>query len=378
MTRPVPKILFILVLIVFPVYLFAQANIKIGSRFVDNWFLGLSVGPTFFSGDLNPNRFLPQSGDLTFSGVFSAGRQISHVFSMRGQLLFGKVAGRKTTTLDGIPVNLSFSSIVIDGNINTMINFSNLIGGFKSKRAFFVYGTVGIGAAYYKPTQKDLITDLVVPNPASSGKVTAMFPVGLGAYYSFANKVNLGLEYSIRAMTSDMLDGVAGGFKLDMYSMLSINVTLNLNKATRKTAEVVDYKKDGPVILNLPKCDAVPKMPQTDVGMEKIPAPPSVELGLELELEMEYEHDKYSLFKVQIFAFAQKIYSPETIRKRYNIPMPVTREYSDGLYRFTVGSTDSIDEAKDILQRMVDSGVTDAFIVGYTRDGERTSLKDLN
>lgn len=257
--------------------------------------------------------------------------------------------------------------MVVDGNVNTMINFSNLIGGFNPKRTFFVYGTVGVGAAYWKTTQYDLITDTVVPNPASSGNVTAVFPVGLGVYYSIANKVNLGLEYSFRTLASDLLDGVSEGFKLDMYSLLSFTITLNLNKPTRKTPDVVDYKKEGPIILNLPKCDPVPPM-KSDMGMEKLPLPPAI---------VPNNLDKYYLFKVQIFAFAKRIYSPETIRKRYHIPMPVSREYSDGLYRFIVGSTESIDEARDIRQRMVDAGVSDAFIVGYTRDGERTSLRDI-
>ncbi|MBE0647474.1 MAG: SPOR domain-containing protein [Bacteroidales bacterium] len=368
MIRTFSKILFVFFLLICPVYLSAQANVKLGKSFRENWFIGLSVGPTFFSGDLNVNRFLPQSGDWRVAGTFNFGRQLSHVFSLRGQVLFGGVAGRKATKQDGTPVNLKFTSTIVDGNFNTMINFSNLIGGFNPKRAFFVYGTVGIGAIYYKPIQTDLITGLTVPNGASSGQVTAMIPVGFGAYYSIANKVNLGLEYSFRTLTSDMLDGVAEGFKLDMYSLLSFNITLNINKPTKKKAEVADYKKDGPIIINLPKCDPVPKMAEADMGMEKLPPPPSVGLNL----------DKYYLFKVQIFAFAQRIYSPETIRKRYHIPLPVSREYSDGLYRFTVGSTESIDDAKEILHQIVNAGITDAFIVGYTRDGERTSLRDLN
>lgn len=368
MTRFPPKIVLVFFIIVFPLFLSAQANLKLGSRFGENWFIGFSVGPTFFSGDLNVNRFLPQAGDWKVGGTFNFGRQLSHVFALRGQIFGGGLAGRKDKKQDGTPVNLRFSSLVIDGNVNTMINFSNLLGGFKEKRAFFVYGTVGVGAAYWKTTQYDLLTDAVFPSADSTGHVTAVFPVGIGAYYSIANKVNLGLEYSLRTTASDMLDGIAEGFKLDMYSLLSFTITLNLNKPTRKSPDVVDYKKEGPIILNLPKCDPVPPM-KSDMGMEKLPPPPAIAAGPDL--------DKFYLFKVQIFAFAKRIYSPETIRKRYHIPMPVSREYSDGLYRFIVGSTSSIEEARDIRQRMIDAGVLDAFIVGYTKEGERTSLKDL-
>jgi len=369
MNRPPSKILLILILFAFSVYLSAQSNVKLGPRFGDNWFMGISAGPTFFSGDLNTNRFLPQSGDLTGAGSFIFGRKISHVFAMRGQVLFGKAAGRKSTKQDGTPVDLMFNSTVVDGNINTMINFSNLIGGFNPKRVFFVYGTAGIGFSYWKTTLSEITNpETPIVNPASSGKVAGVLPVGLGAYYSIANKVNLGLEYTVRTLTSDLLDGVEGGFKMDIYSFLSFSVVLNLNKATRKSPDVIDYKKDGPIILNLPKCDPLPVPPlKSDLAMDKLPPPPSV--GVDLS--------KFYMFKVQIFAFSQHIYSPETIRKRYHIPLPVSREYSDGLYRFTVGSTDSFDEAKNIRQQMIDAGVTDAFIVGYTRDGQRTTLKDL-
>lgn len=368
MIRATFRYLLIFILFAFPVSLVAQANIQPGPKFTDGWFIGLSTGPTFFSGDLNTNRFLPQSGDLTFSGAFHFGRQLSHVFALRGQVLYGKLKGKKTTKEDGTPVNLSFSAPIVDGNINTMINFSNLIGGFNPKRAFFVYGTVGIGVFYWKTTQHNLLTGAVVPNIASSGNVSAVIPVGLGAYYSIANKVNIGLEYTCRTITSDMVDGIAEGFKMDIYSLLSLNVTLNLSKATRKAPVVIDYKKEGPIVLNLPKCNPITPMPKADMGMERLPPPPPV-TGINL--------DQFYLFKVQIFAFAQRIYSPETIRKRYHIPMPVSREYSDGLYRFTVGSTESIGEAKEILQRMINAGVSDAFIVGYTKDGQRVSLRDI-
>ncbi|TSA28356.1 MAG: SPOR domain-containing protein [Bacteroidetes bacterium] len=367
MARLLNRFLFIFICVAFPVFLAAQSNAKLGDRFSSNWFLGLSAGPTFFSGDLNTNRFLPQSGDWRFAGTFFFGRQISHVFSLRGQVLFGKVAGRKETKQDGTPVNLSFTSTVVDGNFNTMINFSNLIGGYNPKRSFFVYGTVGIGAGYWKTTQRSLLTNEVALTSDSVGRITAMIPAGIGAYYSIANKVNLGLEWTLRTLTSDMLDGVAEGFRLDMYSLLSFNVTLNLGKPAGRKTDPVDYRKDGPIVLNLPKCNPLPvPSKQNQMGMDKLPPPPSVAA---------IPAENY-LYKVQIFAFAQHIYSAGTIQKRYHIPMSVSREYSNSLYRFTVGSTQSLEEARDILNRMRNAGISDAFIVAYDRNGERTGWRE--
>lgn len=367
MTCRLIRILFMLVVCVAPEALSGQSNARQGNRFGDNWFIGLSGGPTFFSGDLNTNRFLPQSGDWRFAGTFFTGRHLSNVFSLRLEVLAGKLAGRKETKQDGTPVNLIFGSTIVDGNISTLVNFSNLIGGVNPKRAFFVYGTVGVGAVYWDLTQRSMLTSEVLQTTSSLSNISAVIPAGVGAYYSIANKVNLGLEWSLRTCMTDMLDGVGEGFRLDMYSLLSFRVTLNLNKPTRRKSETIDYKKDGPIVLNLPKCNPMPAPARNDkMGMDKLPPPPSVGL---------VAGEEY-LFKVQIFAFRQRIYSPETIRKRYHIPAPVSREYSDGLYRFTVGSTESIEEARTMLEKMRDAGVSDAFIVAYTLNGERTSWRD--
>jgi len=182
-------------------------------------------------------------------------------------------------------------------------------------------------------------------------------------YFSINNKVNLGLEYTFRPTTSDLIDGTPGGFAVDVYSYLAIGVTFNFNKGTRKMPEVVDINEDKPLILNLPNCDPIPPPTRQNqmMGMAKLPAAPSIagDMG-----------DAYS-YKVQIFAFSQHIYSAETIEKRYHISMVVDREYNNGLYRFTVGSTDSYQEAREIRDLMLLEGVLDAFIVAFNKEGKR-------
>ena len=355
MTRSFGWILLLFTTIFLPEIGFSQSNANLGKRFGDNWLIGFSVGPTFFSGDLNANRLFPASGDLRVGGTLFAGRQMNRVFTLRGQLFVGQTAGTKNTT--------HFSSTLLEGNVNTMINFSNLIGGENPKRFFFVYGTVGIGGMGWKAKQTNTSTGAIIPNPASNWKVGATIPFGLGGYFSIHNKINLALEYVIRPVTSDWVDGVKGGFAIDMVSMLSLGVTLNLNPGTRKLPDVVDIHNDQPINLQLPNCDKS-KLPRQssdrNMGMDKLPTPP-----------VTIPSDANYTYKVQIFAFSDHIYSPETIRQRYHIPMPVSREYSDGLYRFTVGSTKNLEEARNIRQQMIQAGITDAFIVAYDEAGQR-------
>lgn len=342
---------------------FAQTNAKLGTSFKENWFIGASAGPTFFSGDLNEKRFLPYKGDLTGGGSIYAGRQMNQIFSLRMQLFIGGLAGTKLNFADNSPANLHFTSTIFDVNVNTMVNLSNLISGYHEKRHFFVYGTVGIGITNWKTIKSSTIPDEVSEEQTSLSRSTAVIPFGLGAYYSIANKVNIGLEWTYRLATSDFVDDFKGGFAVDIYDYLGVSITYNFNKPSKHAPDVLDYKKEeqGPIVLNLPKCDpaTLPKPQQSDAQSLMLPPPPSLSKS---PMDLEY--------KVQIFAFSQRIYSPQTIRQRYHIPMAVNREYSNGLYRYTVGSTRNLEEARQLKARMISIGISDAFIAAY-HQGER-------
>jgi len=78
----------------------------------------------------------------------------------------------------------------------------------------------GIGATYASGTEKDVFT--------------ANVPVGLGAKYKIAERLNVGVEWAMHFSLSDKLDGVAdpygikssGLFKnTDCYSMLTLTLT---------------------------------------------------------------------------------------------------------------------------------------------------------
>ncbi|MFH1160567.1 MAG: SPOR domain-containing protein [bacterium] len=362
MTRFVCKVLIFFFIVLCSQYSSAQSNAKLGNRFGENWLIGATVGPTFFSGDLNINRIFPSSGDWKAAGSVFFGRQMNSIFTLRGQFLFGKTAGTKVTGSDGKPVNLHFDATLLEGNINTMINFSNLIGGVNPNRHLFLYGVLGIGATGWKTTKINTVTNEQIQIDGSAWKTGAVFPAGAGIYYSIANKVNLGIEWTFRILASDFLDGTAGGYKLDIYDYLSFGITLNLNKGRGKPPDVKEYRDEGPIILNLPRCEPkpMPSFPEMKTEMAKLPLPPSLSSPAE---------DQY-VYKVQIFAFSQKIYSPETIKQRYHIPMEVSREYSGGLYRYIVGSTENLAEAREIRDRMINVGIHDAFIVAY-KDNQR-------
>ncbi|MCB2220566.1 MAG: hypothetical protein KQI35_09240 [Bacteroidetes bacterium] len=79
-------------------------------------------------------------------------------------------------------------------------------------------------------------------------------------------------------------------------------------------------------------------------------------------------------FSVQLLASADGNISTRVIREMFEIEEEVYKEYKNGLYLYTVGNFDSYDDALSIRDKMINRGVTGAFVVGY-KDGIR--IKDI-
>ncbi|MCX6284144.1 MAG: hypothetical protein NTW31_07925 [Bacteroidetes bacterium] len=191
----------------------------LGKRFFDNWSISISGGPNIFFGDIKEYKYLPATSpinEIRYAGTLSLNRQLSHVFMLRGQFLWGQLAGEKLKYKDGSPCNQYFTSTLFELNLNTTINFSNLILRYNPKRFFFVYGTIGAGAVNWITKKKDITTDAIIATDGSWEKINPhiVIPAGLGAYFSIKDKVNLGLEWTVRSLAIDRLDATVGGFPL--------------------------------------------------------------------------------------------------------------------------------------------------------------------
>ena len=106
-------ILFLTLIILIFINISARSQTQgvLGKRFFDNWSLGISGGPNIFFGDLKVNRLWPASTNMNewrVAGSVYLIRQFSHVFSVRGQLLYGQIAGTKRNYTDGAPCNQYF------------------------------------------------------------------------------------------------------------------------------------------------------------------------------------------------------------------------------------------------------------------------------
>ena len=381
-----------------------QTNGTLGTKFFSNWSISIGGGPNVFFGDLKMNPVLPSTtpptDELRYAGIFSLNRQLSHVFMLRLQVLYGEIAGGKITGSYGNPVNRFFDGNILEFNLNTTINLSNLFGKYNAKRFFFVYMTLGAGVTNWVTKVRDISTQQPIPNKDSSKAFLSalVIPAGLGCYFSIKDKVNLGLELTLRGVNSNQIDHSTQSNPYEAYSLLAFNITYNFNKRTS------------------PKL--TPASPQTQIG----PPPPPPLLAAEIEAEKTKEKAakeqaalpppvlepakdtippelqetnpvndtiiksealpdtnimtpgaKGITYRVQVFAFKEDTYTAEQIQENFKLSEAVAKEFSGNWYRYTIGSFTSLTLAKNLMNELrTRKKVPDAFVVKYV-DGKRSN-----
>ncbi|MEI8004862.1 MAG: SPOR domain-containing protein [Bacteroidota bacterium] len=385
----------------------AQTNGDLGKGFFNNWSVSLSGGPNIFFGDIKEYKVLPALtpiNELRYAGTFSINRQLSHVFMLRGQFFFGQLAGEKLLYKDGSPCNEYFQSDIFEINLNTTINFSNLFGKYNPKRFFFVYGTIGAGAADWITKKKDITTNNIIATDGSWSTINPhlVIPAGLGAYFTIKNKVNLGLEWTMRQLVIDRLDATVGGWPYDSYSMLAVNLTYNFDKYTsNKLTTASPQKQIGPPppqpllaaeiaaekaaekqkaqaakALQAESLKLPPPLPVKDTlkPAQQVLVPDTVASEENVTDTLPVPaHLKGVSYRVQVFAFKEDTYPAEQIREKFKLSQEVSKEHSGGWYRYTIGSFTILNEAKKLMTSLRTSKeIPDAFIAKYV-NGKRAT-----
>jgi len=379
-----------------PVISFSQTQGVLSKKWYGNWSVGVGAGPTIFYGDLNPYRIAPgisTFSEIKYAGTFSLIRQLSHVFALRGQALYGEIYSVRKNFSDGAPMNQYFTGNILEYNLNTTINFSNLIFRYQPKRIFFVYGTVGVGMSNWITKKTDLVTG---QSTGGSGSVTNwttewMVPAGLGAYFNIYDKVNLGVEWTLRGVNSDKLDATPGGFQYDLYSYISLNVVFNFNRRNPVNLEAVNATMP-PVVFPKPQAAAVEKPVETSLAeldsasASKLPAGQPVDLSSDQmkligdSLAIDHKEqgtssqkpfmlpglDSDIFYRIQVFSSLGGQKSAGNIQTYFKLSQPVTKEFSEGYYRYYVGEFETEEEAKQFVTSLRSKpGLKGAFVVKY-------------
>ncbi|MBN2637971.1 MAG: hypothetical protein JXR65_02650 [Bacteroidales bacterium] len=347
------------------------------------WYLNLNGGPSLFFGDIKEKKIFPATvngvSEWRFGGGLMAGWQISPVFGLRGQGLYGQLSGVKSSA------NEYFQADYIEFNLNTTISINNLISGYKPGRKWDVYLMAGIGVTNYNSTSYNLTNNSIIARRGYGyGKgiggrtLEGIAMGGLGFSYKISNHISLQLETANRIMNSDAMDTWEKNFKYDIYNYTSLGITFRFGKKHMKSQTGVKNTQTIPLLETQPqnkpkpqvqtstlvtppvRPDTVQQKPvQNQMVTHPNTQPEPVRTILPVKPILEY--------RVQIRAKYGQPISVDYLSKKYNIPAAQIRmNMHNGYYIYTVGSYDTYNQARarrDILRER--NGIYDAFVVAF-------------
>ena len=152
--------------------------------------MGLGGGGSFYMGDANSRLY------NNTNGVFSvlARYNVNPRFSLKANLSSAGISGSTENAYGVMPGDeLLFSRTLYDFGVQIEWGFCGYgLEGWNGNHRLAPYGLIGIGATFApKPAQNDFAANI---------------PVGLGLRYKLSERVNIGLEWTMRFSTSDRLD----------------------------------------------------------------------------------------------------------------------------------------------------------------------------
>ena len=152
--------------------------------------IGLGGGGSFYMGDANSRLYNNTNGVFTVLARYN----VNPRFSLKADLAAAGISGSTDNAYGVLPGDrLEFSRTVYDLGVQMEWGFCGYgMEGFNGNHRMAPYGLLGIGMTFApKPVQNDF---------------AANFPVGMGIRYKLSERVNIGLEWTMRFSTSDRLD----------------------------------------------------------------------------------------------------------------------------------------------------------------------------
>ena len=188
--------------------------------------IGGGIGAVTYLGDFNSNLFkeIQPMGSLLAKYRFNP-RMALALNASYGQL---KGSSRNAKTFYPTITDYSFKSSLVDVGLRYEYNFWPFGTGMEYRGAKHLtpYIYIGLGMTIAKPDNGEAKT-------AAAMNV----PLGGGVKYKLADRLNLGVEWTIHFTSSDVLDGIkdpygiqsSGMFKnTDCYSHLRVSLTYDL------------------------------------------------------------------------------------------------------------------------------------------------------
>ena len=190
--------------------------------------IGGGIGTSGYLGDVNHGNFMRNPG-FEVGAVFRYIKDYRWAF--KANLLTAGISGDSRNEKYVFPggETYSFKSQLVDLGGQVEFNFFNFgIGSkYKNLKRLTPYLTLGLGAtmAFYE----------------GKSSVCMNLPMGVGAKYKLKERLNLGLEFTMRKCFGDKIDGLSdlNGIKhtfaknTDWYSVIMVSVTYEFSKRCR-------------------------------------------------------------------------------------------------------------------------------------------------
>lgn len=189
--------------------------------------VGGALGMSGYLGDTNNANLLKKPGYVA-GGLFRY--IINSRMALKANLLTAKISGNSANLANTYPdaQTYAFSSQLYDLGAQFEFNFLNYGIGSKylKLKRISPYLTLGLGAT--------LAT-------GDGDAFTLNVPMGVGVKYKLGERLNIGLEFTMRKAFSDKLDGlkdlngITSGFakNTDWYSFTMISITYEFSKRCR-------------------------------------------------------------------------------------------------------------------------------------------------
>lgn len=188
---------------------------------------GGALGMSGYLGDANNANLLKKPGYVA-GGLFRY--IINSRMALKANLLTAKISGNSANLANTYPdaQTYAFSSQLYDLGAQFEFNFLNY----------------GIGSKYLKLKRISPYLTLGVGATLATGDgdaFTLNVPMGVGVKYKLSERLNIGLEFTMRKTFSDELDGlkdlngITSGFakNTDWYSFTMISITYEFSKRCR-------------------------------------------------------------------------------------------------------------------------------------------------
>ncbi len=363
-------------------------NTKKNNAFKDNWAIQFQPGFSEFYGDAsNHNYFQKLKGEIGLYGDLSIRKMLIPALGVGLHAAYAGLKSYKDRKADGTRVDYHLTGNYYDAGLFLYVNFNHLFAGYKPDRRFTVYGTVGVGWAYWNSALTDGITGLTLRSGSKSGshtfKSSAMVvPISLGLNYRISDRWSVNIGGDLHTVLNDDVDVWHDGFKYDQIFATNVGITYHIRQGwgTRKVPKMSRKSKKTPCCNQKAENSKafIPVYDFDQIRMMTIPAKtvkqPHVFEEHPLPVAQKTKPVSPSFeFRVQILASTKPIPNPSSLKARYHLPYAVVVSHQNGYYRYSVGSFKTYSEALAVCKKIIHDGIFDAFVVAY-RNGLRVPI----